>query len=436
MVFSFLYGFAARWHGWFPNRALEQASKQITAFTSTFSPKSALVHPRAYDRSGIRVERSREMASGLILLTSSWTGPGGLRPELRLLDRQGEVVHSWRIARTALFPDSAVGLRGASATRRNIHGSLLLPDGDILVTLNYVGTVRLDACGRVKWTYARGTHHSIAQAHDGSFWVPASGQKPSRTSPAHPDGFPGLDSPIYQEWLHHVSPEGHLIEKINVLDVLYANDLERYLAKVSQPEAGREGPTMKDILHVNDVEPLAPSMAEAFPEFEAGDLLVSIRNLHLVFVFDPRTRDVRWHVSAPLLQQHDPDFLPSGRVGMFDNNEDFTKRGTMLGGNRILFFNPEADSMTVQFPTAQSGPLYTESRGKWQQLPNGNMLITESNVGRVVEVAPSGRAVWEWVHPSDRQSTVPIVSKAAHHSLTREAVSDWPCSSVDGHRAE
>lgn len=65
-----------------------------------------------------------------------------------------------------------------------------------------------------------------------------------------------------------------------MLDLLWANDLERYLLLTNQKEKA-------DLTHLNDVEPLPDSIAGEYPLFEAGDLVVSLRNPHLVFVMDP-----------------------------------------------------------------------------------------------------------------------------------------------------
>ncbi|PQJ36509.1 hypothetical protein BSZ35_14365 [Salinibacter sp. 10B] len=431
VILSFLYGYATRWHGWFPNKILEQASQKITALSSAWSPASALVQPRVYDREGVKVVEPDAVQSGLTLLVSSWEGADGLKPELRLINEHGRALHKWRIDRGSLFPDSALGLRGGSPSRAVIHGSHLFPNGDVIVNLEYIGTARLDACGRVQWTLTEGNHHSVARGADGSFWIPGASQKLRATSPGHPEGFPGLDDPLYLEWILNVSGEGVLLNKISVLDVLYANGLERYLSKVSQPEAGTEGLRKNDVMHLNDVEPLSPALAEEYPLFEAGDLLVSLRNLHLVFVMDPESKEVKWHASAPFIQQHDPDFIGEGWIGVFDNNEDFTQRGTMLGGSRIVALQPHTDSMEVRVPKSSTEHFYTAIWGKWQHLENGNMLLTEASAGRVVEVAPDGRTVWEWVHSPFTDSKVPVVTEATRYDLSREDIADWSCSSVE-----
>ena len=429
-VLAFLLGFATRWHGWFPNDLLEQASTQSTNLRRYWSEEPFPLASRVYDRSGARTVDSTRVQPGLTAITSTWSTEGEWDAGIRVIDRAGRTVHHVPVEKDRLFPDS-LDLRWEYPETRAIHGSVLLSDGDVLVNLSRVGTARLDACGRVEWRMAEGNHHSIAQADNDTFWISGTSKRPRRTSEAYPEGYPGLEEPVWIERLLRVSPTGELLQSINLLDVLYANDLERYLAKDNQPEADTDGPRSADILHLNDVEPLSASMAESYPLFDAGDLLVSLREPNLVLVLDPDTKDVKWDASRSLIQQHDPDFIGDGWIGVFDNNEDFTKRGTMLGGSRIVAFQPHTDSTTIRFPTAQSEPFYTDVRGKWQALANGNLLLTEAQAGRVVEVSPSGRTVWEWVHPPYDANRVPVVTKATRLDLTRQEIAGWPCASVD-----
>jgi hypothetical protein len=170
-------------------------------------------------------------------------------------------------------------------------------------------------------------------------------------------------------------------------------------------------------------------MADEYPTFEAGDLVVSIKRLHLVFVFDPDTREVRWHASDPFIAQHDPDFIGDGWIGVFDNNNDGTARGTLLGGSRIVAVQPHTDAVEVLFPTEHSEPFYTSGQGRWELLNNGNMLLAETASGRVVEVDSTGRTVWEWIHRPYSESRVPEVTQASRRALTPADVAAWPCAS-------
>ena len=47
------------------------------------------------------------------------------------------------------------------------------------------------------------------------------------------------------------------------------------------------------------------------------------------------------------------------------------------------------------------------------QLPNGNMLVTESQDGRLFEVTLDGRVVWEYLNPRTMDDEKPIVVRFA-----------------------
>lgn len=430
LVLSFVYGAAVgKWH-WFPYSFLDQATDQArSVLTSDTTDSVHLTKEKVYEREGVSQIDPEDMYPGMTLVVSAWEKSGELRPGARLLDETGRILHSWQPRRRSLFSDPIGFVSNVKST--DFHGSYLFPNGDLLLVLSHIGVARIDACGNVVWRLEEGSaHHSISRAIDGTFWIPGtSSERRARTS-KFPNGFPGIDKPVWIDKILNVSEEGEVIEKINVLETLYENELERYIVKSMRPYPGPVE-VKNDPIHLNDVEPLSPSQADEYPLFEAGDLLVSLRHPSLVFVFDPESGKVKWHASESFIHQHDPDFLGNGWIGVFDNNTDLAGRGKMLGGSRIVALQPHTDSTAIKFPTEHSDSFYTSVRGKWQQLENGNMLLTESDPGRVVEVTPKGRTVWEWIHETHSESRVPFVTKATRYNLAPEDVDDWPCSSVD-----
>lgn len=420
MASALLYGWGAHHYGWFPNGVLTKAVGQAWHLISP----PEFVSDRVYGRTGVRVRKTQEMAPGLTLVSTFWSD-SVWRPGLRLLDSTGDVVHEWQIDPRTIFERSADRRpRWSELEFRAIDGSHLFPNGDVLLNVEYVGTVRIDACGDPLWSLPAGTHHTVARAGDGSFWIPGVTHRRPATSDRYPEGFPGLRGSMHQDVLLRVSADGEVRDSLNVLDVLYQNGLERHIVKslVGQPADS------VDLTHVNDAEPLLPEMAGEYPQFEAGDLVVSLRNLHLVLVVDPRSGRVKWHSSGPFIQQHDPDFIGDGWIGLFDNNRDRSHRGEVLGGSRVLAIQAHTDSMEVLFPTLRSDPFYTQVQGKWQLLSNGNMLLTESQAGRVVEVNERGETVWDWVTEPYSRSHVPYVSGARRYVLAAADVAEWPCS--------
>lgn len=406
-VLGVSYGIVANQWGWFPSPQLSRAWSQAEA-SEWLGPPDNVDGPRVYDRKGVTIIEQDEMQPGLTLITSWWEGT----QRVKLVDQTGQVVHEWETSGSKLFPDS-IDTEDYPGDRV-LHGTHLFPDGDLLVNVEYVGTARLNACGNVRWQLAGNNHHSISRSEDGFFWIPG-----RNTYPETPKTFPGIGQVSFLEQIRRISEEGEVVDRINVLDVIFQNDLEHYLARFER------------VTHLNDVEPLSTSLADEYPLFEPGDLLVSLRDVNLVFVFNPTSGVVKWHSSKPFIAQHDPDFNGGGWIGIFDNRRDGTDRGSMLGGSRIIAIQPHTDSTKVLFPTDKSEPFYTSIRGKWQMLENGNMLLTESQTGRVVEVTRSGQTVWEWIHEPYDDSSVPVVTKATRVDLTREDVAPWPCSSVD-----
>lgn len=419
VILSLLYGYGARVFGWFPSSMLERARSQAR---DVFSPPD-FVAPRVYDGSGVRTSDSSQMELGLTLIAKHWRDLGW-QQGIRLVDTDGNVVHEWRVDPAQIFAGTSFAKSRQTPRameERVVHGVHLFPDGDILFNLDYVGAVRLDACGEVVWQLSERTHHSIERADDGTFWIPGASDEVRRASPAHPDGHPGLVRSVYHDRILRVTANGDVLDEINVLDLLYENGLERHLIKARQLNA-------EDVTHLNDVEPLRESLADQHPLFEAGDLLVSLRNLDLVFVFDPGSRRVKWDASLPFIHQHDPDFMSDGWIGVFDNNRDFTDRGTMLGGSRVIALKPGTDSTRVLYPRSRSDSFYTETLGKWQQLENGNLLLTEGRAGRILEVTADGRVVWEWIGEPYEESEVAEVSEGTRYPLSQADVASWPCS--------
>ncbi len=440
-VLAYLVGFATRWHDWFPTSFIEQASSQATRLIGEMGAIDT--QARVYDRKGARSPAPTKIQPGLTLVTSHWEPEGAtplldspLEPRVKLIDREGRTIHEWHPDVEELF--ERFDTKKKIPARAGFEGSYLFPNGDLLLVVEYVGAVRIDACGEVLWRVKQGQHHYFSRAEDGSFWMAGTSLERRTTTERYPDGFPGIEKPVWVDQIVNVTADGEVRRKINVLDVLYANDLARYIVKGVDSHANAPPP---DVVHLNDVEPLPSAIADEYPLFEAGDLLVSLRRPSLVFVFDPESGSVKWHASQPFLHQHDPDFTGNGWIGVFDNNYDFTERGTMLGGSRIVSLQPHTDSTKIRFPTEHSDSLYTSVQGQWQDLDNGNMLLVERDAGRVVEVAPDGRTVWEWVHPQtvwevhSDEPRVPIVAGAHRYDLSRREAASWSCSSADSLRA-
>jgi len=123
---------------------------------------------------------------------------------------------------------------------------------------------------------------------------------------------------------------------------------------------------------------------------------------------------VPWGVAAGRwLAQHDPDVLPSGNILLYDNLGNFGEGGR----SRILEVDPRSGAEVWSYTGNPEQTFESDARGAQERLPNGNTLISETAGGRIFEVTPDRRIVWEFLNPeraedpeTPGQKIVPIVS--------------------------
>ncbi|MGH9196230.1 MAG: arylsulfotransferase family protein, partial [Acidimicrobiia bacterium] len=231
-------------------------------------------------------------------------------------------------------------------------------------------------------------------------WVPG---RRLRKTPV--DEFPNVPAPFQEEYILKISPDGEVLREISILDVVFGSKYEGVLFANGAHAAQVEVPLDHDFTHLNDIEVLAPQMAQAFSLFEAGDLLVSLRNVNLLLVLSPESKQIKWSMTGPYLRQHDPDFLPTGRISVFDNRRG---GGKIFGGSRILELDPITGKVVTVYGDRDDEQFYTETMGDHQRLPNGNILITESEAGHAFEVTAEGEVVWSFVNRWDDDSVASI----------------------------
>jgi len=153
-----------------------------------------------------------------------------------------------------------------------------------------------------------------------------------------------------------------------------------------------------DFFHPNDVDVLSAALAPQFPMFEAGDLLLSFRELDLVAVVDPDTYELKWWNVGPWIKQHDPDFLPDGRISVYSNN-------TGRGRSDILKIDPKTKAVTSDMSGGKAR-FYSAEMGSHQYQPNGNVLITVPGEGRVLLVSADGDPIMEFNNVSSQSAAL------------------------------
>ena len=292
---------------------------------------------------------------------------------VRLYDVSGNEVHRRTLNYAVQDPDGPSG--GSEAP----HAFHFLPDGSVLVNTDKGDLLtRYDACGEPIWTREGAFHHSFAPDPDGGVWT-----------------WLGETSAFDQyQYLVRFDPEtGETLERIGLVeDIIGASPAQRAIFTLvpGEPiERQRGYRTIPDTFHPNDLEALSPEMADAFPGLEAGDLLMSFRNISLVAVVDPDTRELRWWSHGPWIEQHDPDFQPSGEITVFNNNRKWPRKTSSIVA---------IDPATRAVRTLEVEPghrFYTQYMGKHELLEDGTLQVVVPFEGRALEFDADGRLALE-----------------------------------------
>jgi len=156
----------------------------------------------------------------------------------------------------------------------------------------------------------------------------------------------------------------------------------------------------KDPTHFNSIRELPPNrwFDAGDDRFRPGNILVSARHLNAIFIIDKASGKVVWQYTDGLDYQHEAvmvgkDGQGAGLITVFNNG-----RHDRNGYRRSLVqaIDPSAREVVWEYG---SKFFFSSVAGVAQALPGGNILITSSHGGRVFEITPEGRTVWEWVPP-------------------------------------
>ncbi len=421
--FIFFYGIAVEKYQVFPYAILYYFKDSAVQVYEEFRVLAGLkpVHflgKARYDGDGVTRFEADQAAPGLTLISGFSDGTNGLR----LLRLDGSLVRHWPVRFSEIFPNPE-HIRPKSEVpvtdwNVDLHGALALPDGSVVFNFEYGGMVKLDRCGTVLWTVPMMTHHSIEHSEDGGFWV--SGRRYVDDKSA----FPKVDVPYFEDLILKISADGDLLKEISVPGLLFKNNLHSLL--FANGIHWVELPDELEIVHLNDIDELSLDLAERFPQFAAGDLLLSLRDLNLIMVVDPRTETVRWYKTGPWIRQHDPNFQANGTITLFNNNSDDTEAGHIFGGSNIIEVDPINNQTKALYGAELDQIMFSNIRGKHQVLDNGNILITEFTAGRVFEVNSSGDIVWEFISRFDEDETIEVAD-AIRYPERYFTVEDWSC---------
>ena len=406
-----------------PYPAIEEGLKAAeTIYQQEIQRRPDLLQEIVYSGNGVLRYDADRAYRGLTLIQGIF--PEGV--ELRLLDMSGDVIHRWPVSFFDIWPEPAhVPPAARPATHLNYHtqGMWLLADGAIVFNVGNLGTVKMDRCGAVLWTVNRLTHHSLTPDGNGSFWIPVRADPRRLSEDLMLEGITE-ETPVeslteYEDRLLRVSADGLIERELSVLRALFDGGFTADLFDSWTIEA-------TDPTHINDIEVVTPELAAKIEGARAGDLLVSIRQMHMLAVFDQDTGGIKWHTTGPWVRQHDPDITDEGIIEVYDNGGEHMN-SDQYEGSRIVALDAATGGTETLYPRPGGERFFSRIMGTHQLLPNGNRLITESTAGRIFEVDANGEIVWEHVTQFD-DTYSGLIEGAIRYDTDYFSIKDWSCS--------
>lgn len=403
---AWVYGIFSYRNNLFPFPQVRSAVVQAGQGLDLIKHKTGIELPWYYMKRDDLTERAvfhdaAAMAPGLTLVTGIGAND---RILAQVIDAHGREVYRWDISWFKLWPNPPhleKKVIPKSEPGGHLHGVVLADNGDLVFNFEWLAMFRIDPCGKVKWRLPRRVNHSLTwDPASRTFWA-VSMKHYDKTPPPYPNhGTPFLDFRLLE-----ISPGGKVLRDIGVNDLLMSNGLHGllYMSSISNWSTK----VSNDTLHVNDVEPFPADMKPGM--FKRGDILVSLRNINAILVFDLATRKIKYLTIGKVLRQHDPDFVDGNTISVFDNN-NLRPMGTDLH-SRIVQIDARDNSVRVVFQGTRKFPFFSDIMGKEQYLKNGNILITEAVKGRAIEITGDGRPVWEF-HNIVKPGLVALIDEA------------------------
>lgn len=309
-----------------------------------------------------------------------------------LMDMDGNVMHEWSMPFSQLWDATSPIKKPQPDNHIYIEKAHVFPNGDLLALYAAVGDTpwgyglaKLDKDSNVIWKYMGHAHHDFAVDPAGNVHVLT-----QEISNEPLPGFEYLRPPRIDDFLVELSPDGQELGKVWLTGALAQSPAGKRLNMA--PWYARAG--SGDYLHTNSVDIIQrtiPGVEDSRP----GQALLSFREINAVGLLDQQSERIVWMTTGSWMRQHDADLLPNGNLLLFDNEGDLGASGA----SRVMEIDPVNEAVVWSYRGNPDEPFESIVRSSQDRLANGNTLIVESDAGRVIEVTPEGRIVWEFINP-------------------------------------
>lgn len=329
---------------------------------------------------GLRGHETGASAGGFTLYAPQTAG--GL---VDLVAIDGSIAHQWNLpvrpGRDAvILPNGNLGYNGSHATSLGLY-----PAWDIWHGGDFM---EVTPAGEIVWRYEDPAHHHDGQWLDnGNILYAAAAPLPADKVARLKGGAPAKGEGVVpqSDIIREVDRAGNVVWEWRAWDHL---DPEDY--PLHEIFDRSHWPLVNGITVTRD-----------------GLVLLSLRTTSGIIAVDKASGAVKWRVAGNTAhQQHSPRELDDGSILIFDNGN--IRSGVSATFSRAVAFEPGTGRITWSYVDNVAPNFYSPFMGSAERLWNGNTLICESAFGRIFEVTPEGRVVWEYVIPHFNEYPSPL----------------------------
>lgn len=340
--------------------------KKVILFFLVFSflacTNKRLLDPVHLKSKGIEIYQPAKFQKGLNLYNFRYD------LNVKLIDMEGEEHHSWHIQEADKYKGGSDGL----------HYVSLDTDNNLFALVQVRSIIKKDWNNKLLWEKKIGAHHDLEILPDKSIYTYDLQMKSLK--------FMGKTYRAYLDDLVQLDENGDEIKRIEIYRFLKKFLTKEMLAEVLAKE--KKGLFLSDIFHMNSIELIKkdiPGIANK------GNLLLSSRDLRLIFIFDTEAEKIKWYwQSDEIYNQHSPTITKNNTILLLDNGSKDR------GFSRVLELDPHTKKIIREITKTPAKSFFTETIGGVQELRNGNILVCTGRQGGAFEVTKNDEIVWEF----------------------------------------
>ena len=264
------------------------------------------------------------------ILTSVYDHNKGSTKTLLIDLKLGSVIKEWYFDKKILNKYSKFKINPGIFRSQHPY---LLNDGSLIFTEGEGPLVSIDSCSNLKWVLDRHTHHAINFVSDNEIIINTVlenyefdlneyskfDQKKLKIYNIRDDGFAIFDHKVQK-----------IIKEFSLTKIFLDNELihhaynyltfrELEISPISRDEW--KNSQSIDVYHLNDAEFIQKD--DGF--LNKGDIILSLRELHMVLIYRPNENKVIDYKIGPWTQQHDVDYA-EGKITIFGNDSLYKER--------------------------------------------------------------------------------------------------------------